>query len=146
MTARSARRVAWSVGLASIALMVAGLVFRFLDRSTTLPHLSDAWSVGGVFDVVANLTLPFFGIVIVSRRRENPIGWLFLVAGFTLALASFSHSYALHTLVADPGSLPGGHALAWLATWVEPIAIVLLPWLLLLFPTGHLPSPRWRPL
>jgi signal transduction histidine kinase len=138
--------VAWSVGLASIALMVAGLVFRFLDRSATLPLDSDAWSVGGVFNVVANLTLPFFGIVIVSRRRVNPIGWLFLVAGFTLAFTSFSRSYALHALVADPGSLPSGHALAWLATWIEPIAIAMLPWLFLLFPTGHLPSPRWRPL
>jgi signal transduction histidine kinase len=147
VTARTAREVAWSVGIASIALMVAGLVFRFLDRSATLPHLSDAWSVGGVFDVVATLTtLPFFGIVIVSRRRENPIGWLFLVAGFVLAFTSLSRSYALHALVADPGSLPGGHALAWLAAWIEPIAIGMLPWLFLLFPTGHLPSRRWRPL
>jgi signal transduction histidine kinase len=126
--------------------MVAGLVFRFLDRSATLPLDSDAWSVGGVFNVVANLTLPFFGIVIVSRRRENPIGWLFLVAGFTLAFTSFSRSYALHALVADPGSLAGGNALAWLATWIEPIAISMLPWLFLLFPTGHLPSRHWRPL
>ncbi|MGH2671811.1 MAG: histidine kinase, partial [Actinomycetota bacterium] len=78
--------------------------------------------------------------------RENPIGWLLLVAGFTLAFTSLSRSYALHTLVADPDSLPGGHALAWLATWIEPIAIGMLPWLFLLFPTGHLPSPRWRPL
>jgi signal transduction histidine kinase len=126
--------------------MVAGLVFRFLDRSVTLPRVSDAWSAGGVFGVVANLTLPVFGIVVISRRRENPIGWLFLGAGLALALGSFSRSYALHALVADPGSLPGGHALAWLATWVESIAIALLPWLFLLFPTGRLPSPRWRPL
>ena len=140
LTARSARRVAWSVGIASIALMVAGLVFRFLDRSVTLPRVSDAWSAGGIFGVVANLTLPVFGIVVVSRRRENPIGWLFLGAGLALALGSFSRSYALHALVADPDSLPGGHALAWLATWVESIAIALLPWLFLLFPTGRLPS------
>ena len=55
MTAESARRVAWSVGISSIVLMVAGLVFRFLDRSATLPQVSDAWSVGGVFEVVATL-------------------------------------------------------------------------------------------
>jgi signal transduction histidine kinase len=146
LTAESARRVAWSVGISSIVLMVAGLVFRFLDRSATLPQVSDAWSVGGVFEVVANLSLPLFGIVVVSRRRENPIGWVFLVAGCVLALTSFGRSYALHALVADPGSLPAGRLLAWLSTWIDSIAIGLLPWLFLLFPTGHLPSRRWRPL
>jgi signal transduction histidine kinase len=146
VTARSARNVAWSVGLASIALMLAGLAFRFIDRSATLPRVSDAWSVGGVFDVVVNVSVPILGIVIASRRRENPIGWLFLVAGAALAFSSFARSYALHALVADPGSLPAGRPVAWLGTWIEPIAICLLPWLFLLFPTGRLPSARWRPL
>jgi signal transduction histidine kinase len=146
VTARSARNVAWSVGLASIALTIAGLTFRFVDRAATLPAVSDAWSVGGVFDVVANLSLPVLGIVIASRRRENPIGWVFLAAGVALGLSSFARSYALHALFADPGSLPAGRVLASLATWVEPIAISLLPWLFLLFPTGRLPSERWQPL
>jgi signal transduction histidine kinase len=146
MTERSARNVAWSVGLASIAFIIAGLAFRFVDRSETLPLISDAWSIGGVFDVMVNFSIPILGIVIASRQRENPIGWLFVVAGATLAFSSFARSYALHALVADPGSLPAGRAVAWLGTWIEPIAICLLPWLFLLFPTGRLPSARWRPL
>jgi signal transduction histidine kinase len=138
--------VAWSVGLASIALMIAGLAFRFVDRAAALPHPSDGWSAAGVFDVLANVSVPVFGIVIASRRRENPIGWLFLLAGAALAVSSFGRSYALHALVADPGSLPAGRAVAWLATWIEPLGIGVLPWVFLLFPTGRLPSERWRPL
>jgi signal transduction histidine kinase len=144
MTARSARNVAWSVGLASIALMIGGLALRFVDVSTNLP-LTEA-SSAGVFDTLTNVTVPILGIVIASRQRENKIGWLFLVAGAALAISSFARSYAVHALVADPGSLPAGRAVAWLGTWIEPIAICLLPLLFLLFPTGHLPSARWRPL
>jgi signal transduction histidine kinase len=146
VTARSARTIAWAIGLGSIALIIAGLVFRFVDRSETLPLISDAWSVGGVFDVAVNVSVPILGIVIASRRRENPIGWLFVVAGAALGFSSFARAYALHALVAAPGSLPAGRAVAWLGTWIEPIAICLLPWLFLLFPTGRLPSARWRPL
>jgi signal transduction histidine kinase len=145
VTLRSARNVAWSVGLASIALLFGALALRFVDRSATLA-VSDASSAGGMLDVLTSITIPILGIVIASRRRENPIGWLFLAAGAALAISSFARSYALHALVADPGSLPAGRAVAWLGIWIEPISICLLPWLFLLFPTGRLPSARWRPL
>jgi signal transduction histidine kinase len=145
VTARSARTIAWSVGLASIALLIGELAFRYIDRSTTR-GVSNAWSAAVVFDVLVDISIPVLGIVIASRRRENPIGWVFLLAGAALAISSFARSYAVHALVADPGSLPAGRAVAWLGTWIEPIAICLLPFLFLLFPTGHLSSERWRPL
>jgi signal transduction histidine kinase len=145
VTARSARTIAWSVGLASIALLIGDLAFRYVDRSTTRA-VSDAWSAAVVFDVLVDISIPVLGIVIASRRRENPIGWVFLLAGAAVAISSFARSYALHALVADPGSLPAGRAVAWLGTWIEPISVCLLPFLFLLFPTGHLSSERWRPL
>src|SRR5512132_1224716 len=108
MKASTARRMAWLIGILSIALMVAGLV-------------------------------------IASKRRENPLGWLFLAAGPALGVTTFSRAYALYALVADPGSLPAGRAFAWLSNWVWTIPISLLPFLFLLFPTGRLPAIRWRP-
>jgi signal transduction histidine kinase len=145
MTTWTARRLAWSVGVASIVLLVATLVLMFVDRASDLPDDVAVWSVSDVLDVVVSIGVPILGIVIVNKRPRNAIGWVFIVAGAALALAGFGQSYALHGLVAEPGSLPAGRALAWLSNVLWPIPIVCLTLLFLLFPTGHLSSPRWRP-
>jgi signal transduction histidine kinase len=145
MTTWTARRLAWSVGVASIVLLVATLVLMFVDRASDLPDDVAVWSVSDVLDVVVSIGVPILGIVIVNKRPRNAIGWVFIVAGAALALAGFGQSYALHGLVAEPGSVPAGQALAWLSNVLWPIPIVCLTLLFLLFPTGHLSSPRWRP-
>jgi hypothetical protein len=53
--------------------------------------------------------------------------------------------YALHALIADPGSWPAGRAFAWLSNWTWVIPITMHAFLLLLFPTGYVRSRRWRP-
>jgi signal transduction histidine kinase len=145
MKASTARRMAWSIGILSIALLIAGLVIMFVDRHVVLPQVSDSWTFSSVFDVVVSIGVPAIGLVIASRRRENPLGWLLLAAGLALGLVTFSRAYALHSLVGDPGSWPAGRAFAWLSNWIWTIPISLLPFLLLLFPTGRLPVGRWRP-
>jgi len=81
----------------------------------------------------------------VSKRRENPIGWIFCLAALVLAAGQFGQAYAGHALYADPGSLPGAYAMAWFGNWTWGIPIGGLAFLLLLFPNGRLPSRRWRP-
>src|SRR5438132_8447099 len=145
MKPKTASRVAWSIGLSSIALMSGALVLMFIDRHAALPASSSGqWTFSNVLNEVVNLAVPTIGIVLASRRPENRIGWLFLVAGFSLGLSEFGMSYGLHALVADPGSLLAGRAFAWVG-WVTFIALGVLAFLFLLFPTGHLRSPRGRP-
>ncbi|HEY3023866.1 MAG TPA: hypothetical protein VGK11_09545, partial [Actinomycetota bacterium] len=81
MEESTARRMAWSIGILSIALMVAGLVIMFVDRHVILPQVSDSWTFSSVLDVVVNIGVPAIGLVIASKRRENPLGWLLLTAG-----------------------------------------------------------------
>jgi hypothetical protein len=60
-----------------------------------------------------------------------------------LPVAHLSAQYAIYALLAQPGSLPAGEALAWLE-WVWILAPGCFVLSLLLFPNGHLPSRRWR--
>jgi signal transduction histidine kinase len=145
MEASTARRTAWSIGILSIALILAGLALIYVNRHATLPEGSDSWSVATVLDVLVTLAVPVIGLLIASRRRDNAIGWLFLAAGLALGVGTFSRAYALRALEVDPGSLPAGRLMGWLSGWVWAIPICVLPILFLLFPTGHVPSRRWRP-
>jgi choline dehydrogenase-like flavoprotein len=68
----------------------------------------------------------------------------FLVVGLALGLSGFSHQYALHALVAAPESWPAGRAAGWLFNVIWMIPVARLAFALLLFPTGHVRSRRWR--
>lgn len=72
ITPQTSRRLAWSVGLASIAMLLASLVFMFIDRDA---HLSsgNGWNVPNVLNLVAALGVPVIGIVLITRVPENRI-------------------------------------------------------------------------
>ena len=143
MRAQTAQWVAGCTAAGSVALIGGGVALAYVNRHL-VPASLTGWTVSNVSAQVVNVAVPVTGFVLASRRPENRIGWLFLVAGLGLGLSGFSNQYALHALVAVPGSLPAGRAFGWLcnALWMVPVAT--LAFLLLLFPTGHVRSRRWR--
>jgi signal transduction histidine kinase len=82
--------------------------------------------------------------VLVVRRAGNVIGWLLLGEGAALAVTAFASAYAVlgH---AQPGTLPAPELVGLLAEWSVIPLFLVLGFMLLLFPSGTLPSPRWRP-
>jgi hypothetical protein len=136
--------VAGCAAAGSVALLGAGLVLAYMDRHLVPASLAN-WTVSNISGQVVSMAVPVTGFVLASRRPENRIGWLFLVAGLALGLSGFSNPYALHALVAHRGSLPAGQVFAWLSNWIWMIAVAALAFLFLLFPTGQLRSRRWRP-
>lgn len=120
-----------------------------LAGTLVLYQLNDAWERalhGDVATLIASLGFAAAGYLIAIHVPGNAIGWIFLIAGVSGPITSFSEEYAVHTFRIDPGSLPGGEIAAWLSSWTW-IPAVLLPalFLPLLFPDGHLPSAHWRP-
>src|SRR5215218_7357487 len=85
------------------------------------------------------------GAIIGSRLPNHPIGWICCAIGFIAAVDHFSGEYAVYALMAQPHSLPAGKAMLWLQGWFWMLFVGLIVFLLLLFPTGRLPSSRWRP-
>ena len=144
MGGRTARWLAGSVATLSLALMVSGLALTYTNRHL-VPASLNTWDFSDIFQDLVNLAVPVVGFVVASRRPENRIGWVFLAAGLGLALNAFCDPYAQRALIAVPGSLPAGRAVAWISNWIFVIQTAALSYLLLLFPTGRLRTRRWRP-
>jgi hypothetical protein len=135
---RRAAWIAWASVAIYLALAVTSLVLevRFVGGVSLL----DVWAL------IALAGSGAIGALIVSAHPRHPIGWMFCAAAVSFGISFFAQQYAILALVVQPGTLPFGHAMAWFGFWAEMpgIAVVAL-FLPLLFPDGHLPSPRWRP-
>jgi hypothetical protein len=84
------------------------------------------------------------GAVLASRRPRHPVGWLLLALGLSVIALGVCQAYASYGLLARPGTLP---AARWAAVYADASWIplsALIGFVLLLTPTGSLPSSRWR--
>ena len=133
---RGAARLAWALTALSTVLLVLAVVLLLLNRDLGFKALSPHLFLVPGFAVV--------GLVLAVRRPGNAIGWLFVGMGVVAAVQAFAFEYAARALVTAPGSLPAAAWMAWVATWTFLLSLPALALLLLWFPDGRVPSPRWR--
>ena len=136
VSAPAITRLAWALTALSALLLVLAVVLLVLNRDLGFKALSPHLVVVPGFAVV--------GLVLAVRRPGHAIGWLFVAMGLVAAVHSFAVEYAMRALATALGSLPAGPWLAWLAYWTFLLNLPALALLLLLFPDGRVPSPRWR--
>jgi hypothetical protein len=138
MEPRTFRAIAWSLAALAVLLAASAVFLALLNHH------------GTVVDKVANAVItaipyPVVGALILSRTSGNLIGWVFCAVGLFQGLNALGDEYGRYALVTNPGSLPGGFEMGWVALWTwMPSLALLLTFLLLLFPNGHPPSARWR--
>jgi hypothetical protein len=132
-------RLAWPLCALAAGGAVGVAVLDALDRSR-IHTLHDAQLPG----LVLPLSFGVLGAIIVSRQPENRVGWIFLLIGALMPWQSLGALYYERSVVAS--GLPAGNWAAWLSNWVS---ILVFPaglslFVFLLFPSGRLPSRRWR--
>jgi hypothetical protein len=124
------RRLPWLIWLVTVVIGV--VVAPSALKDGLLPFIAYT-----VF-VLAFATV---GALVASRQPRNPIGWLLLLAGLSYTLGGVTVDAYEH---GDPGVW--SDAAAWVGAWIWMAGIgPVATFGLLLFPDGHLPSRRWRP-
>jgi len=121
-------------------MFAAGFVFAVLSS-----FVGGAGVSGGFLIFMPFLAFPVVGALIASKRPENPIGWICLVAGLfwmLIVLGEGQSAYELATTGTVTSSVTLDALFFWF--WVPPVGLLGI-YMILLFPDGRLPSRRWRP-
>jgi hypothetical protein len=143
-----AARLAWSAFGLTVVIAVTATAFGFVDDGIRVPPPDSgeiSWP-GSLSFAVMIVAFAALGALVAARRPDNPIGWILCTSPLCLAFTELARNWYVHTLFADPGSLPLAGGLMWAANWAWiPGFMPLLTLLLLLFPDGSVLSPRWRP-
>jgi hypothetical protein len=135
-----ASRLAWSFWVVSALFTGAGLALLALSATTPIP---ERFGFRG-FPAIFALAFSTVGAIVASRRKENPIGWVFCGLGLMAAAQVFAEEYAIYAILAKGGALPYGEWAAWLQNWVwDPVVGFATTFLFVLFPVGRLVSPLW---
>jgi signal transduction histidine kinase len=134
--------LAWALASLCFALVALWLAM-------VIAYQREIGTANTVFDstsAVIAVVYPAVGLLIAVRRPGNRIGWLMITIGLSLALSCVAHAYTERGPLTGPHAPVAGQWADWLGTWVwVPGWTFLFTLLLLLFPDGHPPSPRWRP-
>ena len=144
-TAGTAGRRSWPASRVA-AWSLLGLIILLFAVDSPLQSAARYVGQGHGLQFAAGLALlPMVpvGFVVARRQPGNPIGWMFLGLIALLLLGGIGADYAWlsyrlghHLPLAVVGVVLG-------PTWI--CLFVALPLVILLFPDGRLPSPRWRP-
>jgi signal transduction histidine kinase len=124
----------------AIAILALGAALTF----TTLNGWGEDDPIFVPFAAAMVLGYSTVGAILASRARGNVIGWLMLGIGVAFALTGVTGEYSNYAFETDPGAVPFGSFAALLSEmlWLPIIAGICL--LAALYPTGRVPTPRWR--
>jgi len=138
---RAAPAIAVTLWLVAVAFSVAELWMIAVTLDRPAP---DQWGFRG-FEAVLTLSFGSVGALVAARRPENRFGWFVLGLMVIGAPQGVVDQYPVLAEASDP-TLPFADLSRWITAWIWVIPSVgLMVGLPLLFPTGRLLSPRWRP-
>lgn len=134
---RVARVGAWAVPLATATLVVTGATMLLVSAARSPELFPVHIIVPQLYDVPLALAFGGVSLVIVRRVPAHPIGWLCGLVGSAIGFMLFANGYASWG--------PRGTVwVLWLWNVVAGPVLFGLALALLVFPSGRVPSVRWR--
>ena len=126
---------AWSVWAVSVAATATSMGYTAVHPLPASLTNQGGGGFNGAVGIVFIAAFSTVGALLAWKRPGNPIGWLLSATG--LAYAGGQEVLLAHF----PRTLTLANWLGWI--WL--LGLGLCVFVLLLFPTGKLPSRRWRP-
>jgi signal transduction histidine kinase len=136
MTPRAAFWCALGIWVLTLATAANVLIYNQVHPLPAGLREAQGNFAAGVAAVAFIVGFATVGALLTWKRPANPIGWLLCATGLSYAAAS-SGLLLLHI----PAARVWGDWLGWLFF----LSLGFVVFVLLLFPTGSLPSRRWRP-
>ncbi len=133
---RCRRRQRAGAGFLVLASMVVYFWLAGLAHQLTPRHILAAGTVAVAFGGV--------GVLVARRQPHNRLGWMLLGSLLLLGLGGIAESYAVLDYRLGHHGLPLGPVAVVLTNSVQLLALLSAPLIILLFPDGQLPGPRWR--
>jgi hypothetical protein len=140
-------RLAAGISTLALAMILASVLFSYKGRGAILPpdYLFSMWPSTPIY-LASAVSFVLMGGLIAVRQPRNAFGWVMLASGFGQgSLLSFATSFGIYAFHVAEDPLP-------FVIWVFPalplgwtLWLGSIPLLMLLYPTGRLSSPRWKP-
>jgi hypothetical protein len=142
MSSRTAPWLAWSLYGLTICLSTiwSGVDLLSQDGSRNALYLASE----ALISLAAPVVFAIVAALIVSRQPRNTLGWVLMVPVGLYVVGGPIASYIERLGPSSPEPTVPNLLMAWFNNWNWLLLIFPLLYILLLFPNGQPPTPRWR--
>lgn len=132
--------VAWVVSGATVVASVAAVILAVMLQPNPSADVTFALGQG-----LLGIGYAGIGAIVASRAHRNVCGWILIAIGLFQAISNAGFMIGLAAGQTPESAHGAAGAVLWVSNWIWfPSLMLLATFLPLLFPDGHLPSPRWR--